>query len=110
MSTDRYHDLPDLESKPLTDPLWLSALMGRIQIFLQAVMVAGVAVATVWANVEPLLADGLSFSDIQAFYEQTPMLMSAGSALWMAGSGLIIVVLAAVSKIRAWRKAQGVAS
>jgi hypothetical protein len=110
MTTQHDFDLGELEQKPLTDPLWLSALMGRIQIFLQAVMVAGVAIGPVWANVYPLLADGLSFADIHAFYNHTPMLMSAGSAVWMAGSGLIIVVLALVSKVRAWRKAQGVAS
>lgn len=94
-----------------TDPLWISLLIGRLQIAIQASLLLVAVAAPAWAQISALMADGMSAADAASLAHMIDPggpLMSAFSGFVSALSPLVILLLALVSRWRSRSKLLGI--
>ena len=95
--------MTDAQSNPTItpDPLWRSWRGGAI---LASVLTFWQAAASLYAKVEPMMADGLTpFEAIDILNASGPML-AASSDLWVMALSAIAGLTATISKIKQWIK------
>jgi len=92
------------------DPLWLSALRGR----LLAVVASGLAlwgsIGPAWREAQALMADGPTGAHVGAILAHVTALTDHGANLLVAGSSLVALLAALGSKWRSARRTRQLAA
>jgi hypothetical protein len=96
-----------LSMLPPKDPLWLSALRGRMLAVLASGLALWGSAGPAWREVQLLWTDGATAAHVGAVLSHVTALTDHGMALVVAGGSLIALLSALASKLRSrWHARQ----
>jgi len=93
---------PPAPPAPPRDPLWLSALRGRMLAVLASALSLWVAAEPAAQAVRHLLDEGPSSAHVAAVMSRSTLVLDHADALLIALASLIALAAAGVSKVRSW--------
>jgi len=94
-------------TQPAADPLWLSAMIGRVAAIIGAAAVLYATADSTWSTMHTLLADGLTPNEATDAVAQFGLVVNATNALLIAVGASVAAVTSTVSKVREYLRQKG---
>jgi len=96
--------------QPQKDPLWLSALRGRMLAVLASGLALWGSAGPAWHELQAMLAEGPTGAHVGAMLTHATVVTDHGTALLVAGGALVSLLAALASKLRSrWQAKQAAA-